>query len=179
MKKIIIALFLFLWIIEAFGQEELNGFNELDKKIVYDSTYYDSYMWDNYVRKVKINAYSEKQKEISVIFTSNETDSTYVLGEAIVINHKQNIRKTYIWRPYYGLYYIGKIIIENKNRDWIKSYINYADESVKIVTDYTKEPNTEKRFIRSEYRRDLSIVKTFPEYFRKLYREKYGEIKSD
>jgi len=179
MKKIIIALFLFLWIIEAFGQEELNGFNELDKKIVYDSTYYDSYIFENYLRKVKVNVYSNNELKFTLKMESKGSDSTYILGETIVVNHKQNTRKTYTWDPYYGTYFIGKILIENKNRDWIKTYINYVDGSVKTVTDYTEEPATKKRFIRSEYRRDLSIVKTFPEYFKKLYREKYGEIKSD
>lgn len=176
MKKIIIILPLVLSCTCIFGQKELSGFYKLDKEIVLDTIFYHTF-WENKFRKVKINVYEKKQISKNIIFTSYHSDSTYILGKAIVINHKQNIRKTYIWDPYYGLYYIGEIRIENKNRDWIKSYINYADETVKIVTDYTTEPNTEKRFIRSEYRRDLSIVKTFPEYFKKLYREKYGEIK--
>ena len=178
MKKIVIILILILSCTVIFGQKELSGFYKLEKKVVLDTIFYHSF-WENNFRKVKVNVYEKKQISKNIIFTSHPADSTYILGEAIVINHKQNIRKIYVWRPYYGLYYIGDIIIEGKNKKMIKSYINYADESVKIVTDYTTEPNTEKRFIRSEYRRDLSIVKTFPEYFKKLYREKYGEIKSD
>jgi hypothetical protein len=178
MKKIVTVLFLFSFmIISAFGQNELNDFYELDKEIVYDSIYYDSYIFENYLRKVKVNAYANNELKFTLKLESKGSDSTYVLGEAIVINYKQDIRKTYVWDPYYGLYYIGQIIIENENREWIKSYTNYVDGSVKVVTDYTTDPNTKKRFIRSEYRRDLSIVKTFPEYFKKLYREKYGEIK--
>jgi len=172
MNKLLISLIGVLLSLQLYSQKELKGFYDLDIQVISDSIFYDSF-WENNIRKVKIQATKNNDIIIDLEMNSYPDDSTFILGKIVIINYKKNIRKNYIWAPNYGKYYIGKISILNNRMTIDKSYANYDDESVNGFNDYTTIPETDIKYKKGTYFLDLSIVKTFPAYFKKLYEEKH------
>jgi len=173
MKKVFILIVTLIVSLQVYSQKELKEFYDLDIQVISDTIYYDSF-FENDRREVKIKAYDNNILETELHLSSAGFDNDVLtLREVTVINYIQDVRKMYIWDPNYGEYYIGKIAILNNRMSIDKSYSNYDDESVNGFSDYTTSPETDIKYKKGTYFLDLSIVKTFPAYFKKLYEEKY------
>lgn len=173
--KIYLSLALLLFAVKSFSQVELSPLLTADKIIIEDSVYYDSF-WERNQRKVLINYCSDSNANFTVVLKNCETDSLYIIGEAIVFDSLKSIKTSYTWLIYEPTYYIGRIDFLDSQDNIDKYYINFPDESVRSFTDKSTSPETKKTYFQGEYRLDLSIVKTFPKYFKELYEEKYGAI---
>lgn len=174
MKKVFILIITLIVSLQVYSQKELKGFYNLDIQVISDTIYYDSFV-ENDRREVKIKAYNNNILETELHLSSfGFYNDVLTLREVNVINYIQDVRRTYIWAPNYGEYYIGSIDILNKRMNTDTSYATYSDdESVRVFSDYTTSPETEIKYLQGVYFLDLSIIKTFPAYFKKLYEEKY------
>jgi len=175
MREILLILLITGMNYSLFAQTDLEGISSLTRKVKKDTIYFDTF-WENNQRKVIIDCYSDTILAIVLELNSFESDSTYILGEAIVRNISSGLYRSYVWRSYYGVFFIGKVNNRNEIDNIESYYTNYPDESVKSFTDYSIKPNIEKEYFQGEERLDLSIVRTFPKYFKELYEEKYGAI---
>jgi len=176
MRCIVISIFIILFSVgSSFAQKELTGFLRADKSVLLDTLSYDN-SWEIYERKVTIKCILGYTPLLTITLTNYQTDSAYVLGKAIVESLETNTKTMYMWDPTSGTYYISKVDYLGQHGETLKGYVNFRDESIRSFNDFTKQPALEKEYFQGEERLDLSIVKTFPKYFKELYEEKYGAI---
>lgn len=174
--KFILTILSLIISFNVLAQQELNKYKDCKVKVVLDTIIFDSF-WDTNIRIVKVNAFLNDKLLYEIKMTSESSDNPYELIDLTIYNYKLDLRKGYIWRPYYGQSYLGLIVTYSENYTIKESYDNYPDESVKRYVNNKSNPKIEKDYIQSEYILDLNIAKSFPEYFKKLHITKYSAIK--